>query len=364
MSKKLSTSDRNSLRRFDKSNMFDVLTAFPQQVRRGIEIGKQAPYFQDKTAFRSLVFCGMGGSAIGGDLLRCALHAYGVDTFSVTVNRSYALPAGVDAATAVVLSSYSGATEETLEAFEAARKKTKRLMCMSAGGELAARAKKYTIPSISIPNGLQPRCAVGYSFFPLLTALMERGALGKKAVTDLTKSTKELIVWLDEKMKVYSLPSGRSNPAFALAEDLSGSVPIFYSSSDIDAVTTRWRGQFQENTKSVAFGNVVPEMNHNEINGWALPTGVLTPKNVFSAVLLRHANEHPRVKLRFEAMKPILNKRTKQVMEVTAEGTSFLTQMFSLLYLGDWASYWMALLNGQDPTTIDDITALKTALAK
>jgi glucose/mannose-6-phosphate isomerase len=363
MSKKLSTSDRHSLRRFDKSNMFDILAAFPQQIRRAVDIGKDAPYFQDKSAFRSLVFAGMGGSAIGGDLLRCCLQGYGVDSFSVSVSRSYNLPAGVDAQTAVILSSYSGTTEETLATFDAARKKTKRLMCISTGGELAARAKKSNIPSVTTPSGMQPRCAVAYSLFPILAALMEHDALGKKPTADLTKHIKETITLLEAKQKIYSHPSARSNPVFAIAEQLCGVVPVIYSSAELEAVNTRWRGQIQENAKTMAFGNIVPEMNHNEINGWMLPSGAASPKNLFSVVLLRHDFEHLRVKKRFDAMKPILKNRARQTLEIQAEGTSFLAQMMHLLYFGDWMSYWLALLNGQDPTTIDDITALKKALS-
>jgi glucose/mannose-6-phosphate isomerase len=363
MSKKLSTSDRNSLRRFDKSDMFEVLAAFPQQIRRAVEIGTHAPYFQDKSPFRSLIFAGMGGSAIGGDLLRCCLQGYSVDTFSVAVSRGYGLPAGVSADTAVILSSYSGGTEETLATFDAARKKTKRLMCISTGGELAARAKKGNIPSVTTPAGMQPRCAVAYSLFPVLAALMTHDALGKKATTDLSKHIKETITLLEAKQKIYSHPSARVNPVFALAEQLCGVIPVVYSSPEMEAVNMRWRGQIQENAKTMAFGNIVPEMNHNEINGWMLPSGTAAPKNLFSVVMLRHDYEHARVKKRFDAMKPILKQRAKQTLEVNAEGASFLAQMMHLLYFGDWMSYWLALLNGQDPTTINDITALKKALS-
>jgi glucose/mannose-6-phosphate isomerase len=363
MTKKLSTSDRNSLRRFDKSNMFDILAGFPQQIRRGLEIGKHAPYFQDISPFKSLVFVGMGGSAIGGDLLRCTLQAYNVDTFSVAVSRSYSPPMGITADTAMIFSSYSGSTEETLSSFEAARKKTKRLMCISTGGDLSALAKKHSIPSITIPSGMQPRCAVAYSFFPMLSALLEHDALGKKAAAELSKGIKETIALMEEKAKIYSLPSARSNPAFSVAEDLCHTIPVIYSSPLMEGVNLRWRGQIQENAKHVAFGNIVPEMNHNEINGWLQPTGAATPKNLFTAILLRHTHEHERIALRFEAMKPILKARTKALIEIPAEGSSFLAQMFMLLYFGDWMSYWLALLNGLDPTTIDDITALKQAMS-
>ncbi len=352
---------KSPLLKHDTSRMFDVLQGFPEQVRQGIAIGSKAPYFNDTTPFRALVFSGMGGSAIGGDLLRCCLAAHGVDEFSVNVSRGYELPSGVNADTAVVASSYSGATEETLAAFDAARKKTKRLLCISTGGELSTRAKKNNVPVIQIPSGLQPRCAVGLSFFPLLTTLLDHNAINKKSTAELRKAIRELLPLLDAKASIYAVPDAKKNPAFALAEKLHSTIPIFYSAPLLEAVNMRWRGQFQENAKHIAFGNIVPEMNHNEINGWTLPTQFTKQCSI---VLLRHDGEHGRIATRFDAMKPILKKRTKQVIEVHAEGSSFLTQAFMLLYLGDWVSYWLALLGGQDPTTIDDILALKAHLSK
>jgi glucose/mannose-6-phosphate isomerase len=158
----------------------------------------------------------------------------------------------------------------------------------------------------------------------------------------------------------YSRPDP-TNPCFALAQQLQGSIPVFYSKSLLEAVNLRWRGQIQENAKHVAFGNIVPEMNHNEINGWLMPSEMMKQ---FSMVFLRSSlMVHNRIDIRFAAMKNILEPKVKQIIELNAEGETLLEQMFMLLYMADWTSYWMAVLNGQDPTEIRDILALKDAMS-
>jgi glucose/mannose-6-phosphate isomerase len=351
-------SNAQTLRNFDKSTMFDVLTNFPNQVREATLIGVQAPYFAGEARFNLLVFAGMGGSAIAGDLLRCTMQGYAVQQFATIVNRSYEIPAGTNAQTAVILSSYSGNTEETLAAYNAAQVLTKQLLCISTGGELSRRAERDGVPCIQIPDGLQPRCAVAYSFLPVLITLLLHGNVAPELRASLLGTIEHLPEFLETKAADYAKPDAASNPAYALAERLQGTIPVFYSSPVMEAVNLRWRGQMQENAKHLAFGNIVPEMNHNEINGWVLPDDL---QKRFTAVFLRNrSNKHQRVDTRFEAMKNILQPKVHEVIELHAEGDTLLMEMFSLLYLADWTTYWLALLNGQDPSTIDDITALKT----
>jgi glucose/mannose-6-phosphate isomerase len=352
--------DACSLLDYDKENMYEVLKNFPKQVREGIDIGARAAYFHDSSKFRTIVFSGMGGSAIAGDLLRCTLQGYGVHDFMTVVNRGYSLPSGVDAQTAFIASSYSGNTEETLASYRAASTRTKRLLCISTGGELAERAKADGVPLITIPSGLQPRCAVGYSFFPILLTLSLHSAISSDVRASILSAVHQLPKALEKISDEYSRPDP-TNPCFALAQQLQGSIPVFYSKPLLEAVNLRWRGQIQENAKHVAFGNIVPEMNHNEINGWVMPTEFM--KN-FSMVFLRSTHlAQDRISLRFEAMKKILEPKVKHVIELQAEGETLLEQMFMLLYMADWTSYWLALLNGQDPTEIKDILALKDAMS-
>lgn len=352
--------DACSLLDYDKENMYEVLKNFPKQVREAVDIGAQATYFHDSSRFRTLVFSGMGGSAIAGDLLRCVLQGYGVNDFMTIVNRGYSLPSGVDTQTAFIASSYSGNTEETLASYRAASTRTKRLMCIATGGELAERALADGVPLITIPSGLQPRCAVGYSLFPILLTLSLHGAISPDARATILNAVHQLPKALDKMSDEYSRPDP-SNPCFALAQQLQGSIPVFYSQPLLEAVNLRWRGQIQENAKHVAFGNIVPEMNHNEINGWGMPSELM--KN-FSMVFLKSTQmAHDRISLRFSAMKTILEPKVKHVIELNAQGETLLEQMFMLLYMADWTSYWLAVLNGQDPSEIVDIIALKTVMS-
>ncbi|MFM7774758.1 MAG: SIS domain-containing protein, partial [Candidatus Kapaibacterium sp.] len=154
---------------------------------------------------------------------------------------------------------------------------------------------------------------------------------------------------------------GPKNPALRLAKRLHGTVPVIYSASErLDAVNVRWRGQIQENAKNLAFGHVLPEMNHNEINGWTFPANA---RKDFSIVLLRDPADHARVALRFDAVKRILRKSAKEIHEVVGVGDSLLARMFSTIYLGDWVSYYLAMLNDVDPTPVPVIMTLKSALA-
>lgn len=343
----------------DRENMFDVLMNFPTQVREALSLGENAPFFPSSD-IKNIMVLGMGGSAIGGDIVRSYMAAIAPSAVPIYVSRGYTLPPGIDAHTGVVVSSYSGDTEETLAAFDAARKKTKNFLVVTTGGKLGAKAAKLKLPTIVLPAGLQPRCALGYSFFPLLTTLLRHNIAGKKGYTTTKNAIQELLPLLEQNAQLYRKPT-QKNPALALAKKLHGTVPVLYSSSDIlDTVNVRWRGQLHENAKNLAFGNLVPEMNHNEINSWSYPVAV---RQQASVVLLRDTAEHARVTVRFEAMKTLIGKRAKRLVEVRGDGEHLLTRMFSLIYLGDWTSYYLALLNGVDPTAIPLIMDLKKRLS-
>jgi len=347
----------------DASNMFDILVAFPKQVEEGVALGRAVGELPYSAACRHIVVLGMGGSAIAGDLLRTYMNAIRPSTqLTFSVVRDYVVPDFIRPDDFVIASSYSGGTEETLSAFAQIVKKTKRVLCISAGGELTMQARSHAFPLIRLPLGLQPRCAVGYSFFPLVTALAQPAIIGAAAAEETERGVKETIALLKKKSKIFSSSSVKINPALALAKKLAGSVPVIYTpSSMFEGVGLRWRNQLHENAKQIAFGAFLPEMNHNEIESWSHPKS-LTKK--FVPVLLRDKGEHPRVAVRFEALKELIGKRTGPMQEIWSEGSSPLARMFSLLYFGDWVSYYLALENKVDPTAIPTILKLKTILSK
>ncbi len=346
----------------DKSNMHSVLTNFPAQVQEGIGLGRDIGAIRVPDTCRHILVLGMGGSAIGGDLLRTYFASQKQRTPRiVSVLRNYNVPDVLTSDDFVIASSYSGNTEETLSAFAQAVKRTKHVLCISSGGELTLQARSYSFPLIRLPQGLQPRCAVGLSFFPLLTALSAPEIVGDEAAEETEKAILETVALLKKKSEIFSKPD-KKNPALKLAEELAGTIPVIYAPSEsFEAVGLRWRNQLHENAKQIAFGNVLPEMNHNEIESWTYPK---KGGKKFTPVFLRDIEEHPRVALRFEALEELIGKRTGNIHAVWSDGRSLLARMFSLLYFGDWVSFYLAILNGADPTEIPTISKLKVILSK
>lgn len=351
----------DSLRSHDPSDMYSAILNFPRFAREGVEIGRNSPSLSKGKA-RRIVVLGMGGSAIGGDLLRSYIQSFpeagGVD---IHVSRGY-VPPQVDAKTTVVASSYSGNTEETLAAYDVTRGAGQTLV-VTTGGRLNELADENRDKKILLPGGLQPRAALAYSFFPLLYNLAVRSELfGAEVREETERGIDEAIALLEKLTKKYSAGPAGSNPAFALAEKINGNVPVIYSASDrLDTVNLRWRGQIQENAKHLAFGNLLPEMNHNEINGWQHPEEMV---GKFFAIFLRDRDDHPRVAARIDITRRIIAKSASGTQEIRSQGESLLARIFSLICLGDWTSYYLATLNGVDPMPVPVIENLKKQLAK
>lgn len=339
----------------DRSDMFTLLRNFPGQVREALAIGANADLRMRTSGIRNIVLCGVGGSAIAGDLL----HSYLANELAVpfVVNRHYSLPEFVGPGTLLIVSSYSGNTEETIAAHRDGVRRNARLLCVSSNGVIEHLARRRHSPFIKIPGGLPPRAALGYSFFPLLIALVRLG-LVKNRKKDIT----ETLTLLDEQAQRCATPDPATNPALALAQKMHHRIPVCYSSTErFDAVNTRWRGQIAENAKALAFGHVLPEMNHNELAGWKVLENEMREMVV---VFLRDKDDHKRVQMRMALTREIINRYTEHVIDVWSEGRSTLTRMFSLIQLGDWVSYYLAILHGEDPTPVTVIDSLKQSLAE
>jgi glucose/mannose-6-phosphate isomerase len=344
-----------SIARFDPEDMFRCISDFPAQIEEAVQIGWQAQLGTLKAPFSSVVVTGMGGSAIGGDLLRSYLSQE-VDV-PFLVSRSYLLPGFIGKSTLVVVSSYSGNTEETLSAYQCARKKHSRILCVTAGGRVLRLAEKNGHSVIRVVPGLQPRAALGYSFFPLLVSLTRIGLIKNKD-RDISETIDRLWI-LSRQLRNYRSPR---NKAVRIARALHGKLPVIYSSVDyFDAVNVRWRGQISENAKQLAYGHVLPEMNHNEIVGWNVDHALMK-RTV--AVFLKDRGVQERVRLREEITRSIVRRHAADALEVWSEGTSLLARIFSLVYLGDWVSYYLAILNKRNPTPVKVIEELKARLSK
>jgi glucose/mannose-6-phosphate isomerase len=343
------------IQRLDSSDMLSLLTSFADQLGEAMEIMGQVCLTTNEWELHNVLVTGMGGSAIGGDLLR----DYLVDAVDlpIMVNRGYDLPRFVGPSTLVFASSYSGDTEETLAACREALQRKSRIIAICSGGELARLASQEGFPLIQIPGGYPPRAALGYSFVALLMSLSKMGLVGDQE-EDL-RETQELI---RRRAVEYGLAIPLAeNLAKEVALKLHGKLPIIYAwAGRLEAVAIRWRGQLAENSKQLSSHHLLPEMNHNEIVGWGAPRA-LGNENVV-VVLLRDREEPRSIGKRTEITKELIAPSVAEIVEIWTTGTSLLARLFSLLYLGDFVSFYLAALNGVDPTPVGRIEELKKRL--
>ena len=345
----------STIKRYDTLNMRKLLVEFPDQIADAVKLGKKATVPYNRSDIDNIVITGLGGSAIGGDLLR----SYAAEELLVpcTVNRHYFLPEYVGKKSFILVSSYSGNTEETIAAHTGAAKRKAQVFCISSNGETERMAAKFKQPFLKIPKGYPPRAALGYSFFAPLIILSKMKLIGNK-----DNDIRETISLLKKKAKIYSSLINKNNTALSIAQQLYGKLPIVYSSADrFDIVNVRWRGQLAENAKVLAFGHVLPEMNHNELVGWKV---LKRQMEDMAVIFLCDKQDHDRVKVRMEITKGIIGDFAGKVIEAESEGNSLLARMFSLIYLGDWVSYYLAIMNGIDPTPVKIIDYLKNELSK
>ncbi len=350
--------DIQQMKTLDPQDMYGAIHDFPEQMESARAIGEK--WQVDKDEFvdvRNIVLAGMGGSAIGGDLLASYLQNKLQIPFHVC--RSYELPEYVDDESLVVISSYSGNTEETLAMFNDALERSAMVACVTTGGKVAEIAEKEGILCAKIPGGLQPRAALAFSFIPLL-GLFE--ALG--FVRNVAAELSETILHLKDARKQFARESETgANPAKELAAACGGKVPLVYAGAGLlNPVAVRWRGQFSENGKSLAFSNIFPEMNHNELVGWA--HSAETQKDNYAVIMLVDEDDNPRIKLRMDLFSKLLTDNSVTVKSVASSGANRLARLFSLVQLGDFASYYLSVINNVDPTPVEAIENLKLELAK
>ncbi len=339
----------------DPGGMLGHLEGFSSQLGVAAGIGEDCAISRSSSGISCVVVLGMGGSAIGGEFAQGYL--YDRVRVPMQVVRNYQLPAYVGPDTLVITSSYSGNTEETLAGYSEAVSRGAKPICFTTGGELARRAEKAGHDVITIPPGFPPRAALGLSLVPLLKIL---GRLG--LAPDATPEIDEGIKLTAELAEEYGAARrSDANPAKDLAEWLHGYVPVVYGSVPwVSVVATRWCGQFSENSKLVAHRNELPEMNHNEIVGWSAHNPLTEMARV---VFLRDSEDHIRVAKRIEITAESVASSGARVRSVESRGASRLARLLSLVVLGDFASLYLALLTGADPTPVRPIDKLKARLA-
>jgi glucose/mannose-6-phosphate isomerase len=353
--------DAPSYKSIDPRDMLGAILGLPEQVDDAKRIAMRATFDPLRgKKFSSLVIAGLGGSAIGGDFLRAGYEA--TLTLPATVIRDYHLPGYVDENTLVFATSNSGNTEETISAYDAAKKARAGIVAFSTGGALSEMAKADEVPLVSLPGGLQPRAALGYSFVPLLVAAARLDLLPEVLIDEIDEASSVLREIRNECNPDVPL---QKNIAKQLAAAWVGKLPVIYGSQgERGVVAYRWKTQINENAKAYAVSNVFPELNHNETVGWSGTHGQGDVEKQLVVTVLRDDREPSKILRRVDLTKQIISRVATFTDDVWARGLSTLSRMLSLTYVGDFASFYLAVAYGEDPTPVRVIDWLKSELAK
>jgi glucose/mannose-6-phosphate isomerase len=335
----------------DKSNMINFCLDSAKLYDKATKLANKIQVNYPKPD--NIIVAGMGGSGIGGDLLKD--WARNKVTVSIEVNREYQLPAYAGKRSLVLITSYSGDTEESLGAFFDALKRKCMIFCVSSGGALLENSERLNVPYLRVPGGMPPRAALPYLFVPLLLG-MEKMGLVSGASEELSEA-----LTLLEKISKDNSPEKPTKENFSktLALNIGQTAPVVYGFGFYRSVAERFKTQFNENSKVPAKWEVFSELNHNEIVGWER-AGELG--KCFSAIFIRDREEPTEIRSRIEITKELVGKAGVGLFEVPAQGKSPLAKMLSTICIGDFTSIYLALLHGVDPTPVKTINYLKDTL--
>lgn len=325
--------------------MYKLISDFPNHIQEAIQIVENSDV-KPLGEVQNIVITGLGGSGIGGTITAelCANSA-GVP---ILVNKSYHLPQFVNEKTLLIACSYSGNTEETLMALSQGMEKGAQVVAITSGGKLLelAKAKDYT--HVVIPGGNPPRSMLAYSLSVLMLLMGKWGYAYAEVNAQLNEASK-LLTEEQERMKLH---------AKELAAKNKNLYPVTYSASGFAGVATRWRQQFNENSKLPGWDAEIPEMNHNELVGWA------GGKDNLAVYVLRSTDDFHRNQKRIEISEEIMRKQTPHVYDIWTQGVSKVAQAFYLIHLGDWISYYLSEEHQVDIFDIKVIDHLKSELSK
>ena len=343
--------DREAIAAVDSTGQLDDILGLPDHLRDALWRVESAN-LEPHDATGGLIVAGMGGSAVGGTLARAALADRALRP--IVVIRGYGLPPWTAPESTVLCSSYSGNTEETLAAYEAAGALGARRIVATTGGKLAAAAREDGVPVIPLPGGFQPRATVGYSLVVALEVAALSGAgEGLRSEIDVAAArTEELIGSWGPGGTQDELPK-------ELARGLHQTVPQIAGSGLTSPIAYRWKCQFNENAKIPAFSHEIPELDHNEIVGWQGSREL----GKFAAVFLDDSDLHPRIRQRIELTRALIAGEAIATFKIESVGESAIERLLSLVFLGDLVSLYLAVLRGVDPGPVAMIDRLKSTLA-
>ena len=338
----------------DPTGLRTKLGTFPPQCREAWALANSFKLPPSYAQIDRVIVAGIGGSGVGGDLVADLTSLE--SSVPVSVCRDYLLPPSVNERTLVLACSYSGETEETLTSFRQALKRGAKTVAVTSGGTLAAEAEKAGVAVFVVGYKGEPRTALGYLFIVPVVLLMSLGL-----ISDKTSDFQEAMAVLDKLMPELdeNCPSPQ-NPAKSLAEDLLGRLPVIYGGGVFSGVARRWKTQLNENAKVWATFDLLPEADHNSVEGYSMPADAREQAHV---VLLKPGFLHPRTELRYQITKELLNRASIPHSTIDGRGESALSQILSAVVLGDYVSYYLAILQGLDPSPVPAIDYVKQRLA-
>ena len=337
----------------DPQGMLNCIAELPKQCEDAWAEIQNLELPDEYRDIRRVVILGIGGSAIGADLVRALLVQE--CPVPIAVHRDYGLPAFVDRHTLAIACSYSGDTEETLLGFDSALRSGARVLSITTGGELARRTRQHGLPMYLYHYKAQPRAALGYALISLLGIIQRLGLVSDKSA-DVTEAVTVMRQWQAE---IKESVSSGENAAKSLARKLYRRLPVVYGAEHLSEVARRWKGQCNENAKSWGVFDVLPELTHNTVSGYPSPPGL---RQWVHVIMLTSTLNHPRVRLRFEITRELLQQHGFVYDIVEARGRSKLAQVLSAVHFGDYVSYYLAMLYEVDPWSIGSIESVKKRL--
>lgn len=326
--------------------MLEFISQFTTQLKDAKQIGTSASLKKSDKNITNVLICGLGGSGIGGKIV--SQIAEGYSSIPILTHNTYSLPNFVNENTLVIASSYSGNTEETVSALEEALKRGSEIACITSGGKVGQIAKDNNLNHILVPGGNPPRAMLTYSLTQLLFVCNHYGLIDNNFKNDLEAT----ITLLDANTEAIK------KEARTITDIVKNTTILSYTDASFEGVGTRFKQQLNENSKTLGFSNVIPEMNHNELLGW---TG---GNESFSVIFLRNHSDNKRNQVRMDISKEVILGKTKTVVEAFSKGESLIEKTFYLIFLTDWISLFLADEYGVDSIEIKVIDRLKNELSK
>ncbi len=319
---------------------------FTGQLSEALSISEKIHFGFNKQAIQNIVIAGLGGSGIGGSIVKDLVFAS--CPIPIIGCKDYNLPNFVNKNTLVICNSYSGNTEETIEAYHQAKKKGALIFCISTGGKLIDLAKADNFPFITFPGGNPPRACLAYSLVQLLVLFEKLGLHNLDIRTEINTS----IANLDLQSKTIEAE------ALPLAKQLHGKIPVLYALEGNDGLVTRFQQQLQENAKILCWHNIIPEMNHNELVGWA------DANNGVAVLVLRSQFDYEKNIKRLEIIQPIIKSKVETFEILHGKGNSPIQELLYFIHLTDWMSFHLSELRQVDSIEVNVIDFLKSSLSQ